>query len=133
MNKVKQLLIVAALEYGFRPTVAILDDLSFYLWMCELQKWLRETHLVYVVPKPVIGGKNGYDSFPVLGWDFDILANSPGSRNSYYMGYPIGEWFTAILEVDDLVEELDIPENLDYEQSMAYNLYHVISHRLKNN
>lgn len=30
-------------------------DLSYYLWMCELQKWLRDVHKVIVTVDPIVG------------------------------------------------------------------------------
>jgi hypothetical protein len=61
-------------------------------------RWFEEKYKIYVCLKPVLGSKNGYDSFPILGWDFDIFSTNTDTDNSYYMGYPIGEWFTATLD-----------------------------------
>jgi hypothetical protein len=61
-------------------------------------KWLENKYNIYGIPKPILGSKNGYDSFPILGWDFDSFMTNLATENSYYMGYPIGEWFTATLE-----------------------------------
>jgi len=61
-------------------------------------KWLENKYNIYGIPKPILGSKNGYDSFPILGWDFDSFMTNLDTDNSYYMGYPIGEWFTATLE-----------------------------------
>jgi hypothetical protein len=56
--------------------------------------------------KPILGSKNGYDSFPMLGWDYDIFVTNRETKNSYYMGYPVGEWFTATLDNFDEGETL---------------------------
>jgi hypothetical protein len=61
-------------------------------------KWLENKYNIYGIPKPILGSKNGYDSFPILGWDFDSFMTNLATENSYYMGYPIGEWFTATME-----------------------------------
>ncbi len=68
--------------------------------------FLREKYNIYHVPKPVLGSKNGYDSFPIIGWDFDVFI-SHKDYNSHYMGYPIGEWFTATLDNFDPGETLE--------------------------
>lgn len=60
--------------------------------------WFEENYKMHAIPKPIIGSKNGYDSFPILGWDYDIITLNVGATNSYYMGYPITEWFTATLD-----------------------------------
>ena len=87
-----------------------------------LQRWLREVHNIQVVMKPVLGSKNGYDSYPMIGWDFDIIKLNKNSNNSYYMGYPIGDWFTGIVEDDETLEELGINPNLSYEESLEIGL-----------
>ncbi len=87
---------------GFEQTVsAILYKQAFI--------FLKEKYNIYHVPKPVLGSKNGYDSFPIIGWDFDVFI-SHKDYNSFYMGYPIGEWFTATLdrfEPDETLEDLN--------------------------
>lgn len=81
-----------------------------------LQKWLREKHNIFIVNKPILGSKNGYDSFPILGWDYDVF-KSHSEYNSYYMGYPIGDWFTATLDrfdPGDTLEDLNVfPKTYD--------------------
>lgn len=74
-------------------------------------RFLRDKYNIYHVIKPVIGSKNGYDSFPILGWDYDIFITNKETKNSYYMGYPIGEWFTATLDrfdEDETLEDLNV-------------------------
>ena len=56
--------------------------------------------------RPILGSKNGYDSFPILGWDYDIFITNKDTWNSFYMGYPVGEWFTATLDNFDEGETL---------------------------
>lgn len=64
----------------------------------EAEEFFSEKHNMYSIPKPILGSKNGYDSFPIIGWDFDIIATLKDSDNSFYMGYPIGDWFTGTLD-----------------------------------
>ena len=80
-------------------------------------KWLRDKYKIYGVLKPIIGSKNGYDSYPILGWDFDIFITNLDKDNSYYMGYPIGEWFTATL---DRLDEGDVLS--DYVDPMTHEV-----------
>jgi hypothetical protein len=89
-----------------------------------LQRWLREVHNIHVVMKPVLGSKNGYDSFPMIGWDFDIIMLNKDSTNSYYMGYPIGDWFTGIVDQDeeDSLEDIGVRPKLKYEDSLELGL-----------
>jgi hypothetical protein len=77
--------------------------------------WLRDKYKIYGVLKPIIGSKNGYDSYPILGWDFDLFITNLDKDNSYYMGYPIGEWFTATL---DRLDEGDVLS--DYVEPMTH-------------
>lgn len=67
----------------------------------ELHFWLIEKYNAYVTICPVCGSKNGYDSYPIIGWRFDALMLNRGFKNSYYMGYPIGDWFTATIDFPD--------------------------------
>ena len=55
--------------------------------------------------------KNGYDSFPIIGWEYDILRTNKDTENSFYMGYPIGYWMTAttdVFEDGDSLEDLGL-------------------------
>jgi hypothetical protein len=67
--------------------------------------FFRDFYNIHHAMKPVLGSKNGYDSFPILGWSFDIF-KSHKETQSYYMGYPIGDWFTG---TEDLTEEGILP------------------------
>jgi hypothetical protein len=69
-------------------------------------RWFREKYNIHYAMKPILGSKNGYDSFPMLGWDYDIFVTNRETKNSYYMGYPVGEWFTATLDNFDEGETL---------------------------
>lgn len=82
----------------------MINESCILVWMCELQKWFREYHNIHIIMKPVLGSKNGYDSYPMLGWDYDIVRLNRDATNSYYMGYPIGDWFTA---TEDRIDEGD--------------------------
>lgn len=70
-------------------------------------EWARETHGIYSVPRPVLGSKNGYDSFPILGWEYDILQTNKDTENSFYMGYPVGAWMSATIDVFEDGDSLD--------------------------
>lgn len=78
----------------------------------QVFEWARKAHNISHAMKPIIGSKNGYDSYPILGWDSDLFILTKGATNSYYMGYPVGEWFTATLdcfdEGDTLEDRIDI-------------------------
>lgn len=46
----KQELIELAIKHKFIPkNLSISWKEDYYLWMCELQQWLREVHNIYVV------------------------------------------------------------------------------------
>jgi len=72
----------------------------------QVFRWFREKYNIHYAMKPILGSKNGYDSFPMLGWDYDIFVTNRETKNSYYMGYPVGEWFTATLDNFDEGETL---------------------------
>ena len=69
-------------------------------------RWFREKYNINYAMRPILGSKNGYDSFPILGWDYDIFITNKDTWNSFYMGYPVGEWFTATLDNFDEGETL---------------------------
>jgi hypothetical protein len=104
---------------------------DFYLWMCELQKWLRVEHKNYIIPKPILGSKNGYDSFPIIGWDYDDLITNINTDNSYWMGYPIGDWFQGCVDKEEIEDGYidDIFEtngDFDYEKAMYKSLLNAL-------
>ena len=93
----------------------VLDNPTF----SQCFRWFREKYNIHYAMKPILGSKNGYDSFPMLGWDYDIFITNKGTQNSYYMGYPVGEWFTATLDMFDegeTLEDLNI-HPLSYEEA----------------
>lgn len=70
--------------------------------------YLNQVHKIYIIPTPITGSKNGYDSFPIIGWNYDILYPQ-NSNNSYYMGYPVLEWFHIDrLEEGETLEEYNV-------------------------
>lgn len=76
-----------------------------------LQKWLRIKHNIHIIIIPVIGSKNGYDSYPIIGWRADIITLNRNSKNSYYMGYPILDYYTAeesAFDDGDTLEDINI-------------------------
>jgi hypothetical protein len=87
----------------------------------QVFEWARKTHNISHSMKPIIGSKNGYDSYPILGWDSDLFILTKGATNSYYMGYPVGEWFTATLDCfddgDTLEDRIDIRT---YDEAESY-------------
>lgn len=61
-------LVSFAKEKGFEPAMFYLnlyESLFYYLWMCELQKWLRENHGIHINVDFGIGW--GHQLIPV-GW-----------------------------------------------------------------
>ena len=56
-----------------------------------IETWMNSIN-VYLIPNPILGSKNGYDSFPIIGWRYDILSTNKNTTNSFYMGYPIQDW-----------------------------------------
>lgn len=101
---------LSPLEYTTRPTQSV------------LQTWLRDNYQIHVIMKPVLGSKNGYDSYPLIGWNYDIIMNNKEINNSYYMGYPIGEWFTAVIDnEDETLENIRVFEK--YENALEDGLF----------
>lgn len=91
--------------------------------------WIREKYKIYGIMKPILGSKNGYDSFPILGWDSDIFVANLDTDNSYYMGYPIREWFTAtsdLFENGETLSDYGI-EPMSYEKAEITCLEKLIS------
>jgi hypothetical protein len=66
-----------------------------------LVDWLEIEHNIHIVPTPNIGNKNGYDSFPIVGWKSDVLIPNLDNKEAYYMGYPVLVWST----LEDLKDE----------------------------
>lgn len=98
-----------------------------------LQKYLREAHNINVLPCPVLGKKNGYDSYPFIGWRYDILLLNKGTKNSYFMGYPILEWFAAeSLEEDETLKDLNIDRFDTFEEALEEGLYEALL-KIENN
>ena len=62
----KQKLIALATQKGFDSEVYDANDeaypligLHYYLWLCELQKHLRDEHNIYIIP-PMKFGESGF-------------------------------------------------------------------------
>lgn len=73
-----------------------------------IEEWLNRQGY-HFIPSPILGSKNGYDSFPLIGWRTDLIMTNKETVNSYYMGYPIGEWFVAdSLEQGETLDDLNI-------------------------
>jgi hypothetical protein len=100
----------------------------YYLWLCELQKWLRDTHHIYLIEKPITGSKNGYDSYPIIGWDYDLIMLNKNSKNSFYMGYPILDWFTGIMEKDETLEDYNIALKKTVEDAIEEGLKQALTY-----
>lgn len=86
-----------------------------------IEQWMNSLN-AYLIPSPVLGPKNGYDSFPILGWRYDIIMTNKGNENSFYMGYPIQDWFVQeSLESGETFSDINIKisENLDEAKKSA--------------
>ncbi len=66
----KQELIKLATDKGFTSKIIgkSVDNKSiekdfYYLWMCELQKWLRDTHNIDIIIKPWTGDNIGEKNY----------------------------------------------------------------------
>jgi len=93
-------------------------------------RWFREKYNIHHSMRPVVGSKNGYDSYPILGWESDIFATNQGTQNSYYMGYPVCEWFTATLDnfdEGDTLKDLNL-DPLKYEEAELKCLKNIIKY-----
>jgi len=65
-------LYILSTNLGFIPqNISISWKTDSYLWMCELQKWLRENHNIIVMVEPY---SNGSSSCRFI-WDRFILNN----------------------------------------------------------
>jgi len=69
-----------------------IDDLNELVVLSLIEQWLN-INRIYLIPCPVVGKKNGNDSYPIIGWRYDTLFTSKNKKNCYYMGYPVREWF----------------------------------------
>ena len=70
-------------------------------------EWFIDKYNIHHALKPVIGSKCNYDSYPILGWDFDLFISNKNSDKCFYMGHLIGEWFTATLDRFDEGDSLE--------------------------
>ena len=117
--KTIRLSIFQNLKTDYLPDIHHLDVTCDAPLFQQAFRFFREKYNIHYAMKPILGSKNGYDSFPILGWDYDIFITNKGTQNSYYMGYPVGEWFTATLDMFDeseTLEDLDI-HPLTYEEA----------------
>lgn len=79
-----------------------------------IEMWLNSMN-TYLIPNPILGPKNGYDSFPIIGWRYDLLSTNKNTMNSFYMGYPVQDWFVyENLEKGEVFSDINIEvsENL---------------------
>lgn len=86
----KEELVTLSREKGFmsRDNLTTVNDEYCYLWMCELQKWLREKHNLHICIEPK--------------WSYEDLPDRYSQPKEYY-GYVVGD--------DDFNEDeqVDIP------------------------
>jgi len=87
-------LLKLANEAGFKSNVfsdaEITSDLNFYLWMCELQKWLRDEHQMHAHTDAAIGLNDFFacvDAITING--FDTLYMDDGGHDSYEEGLKV--------------------------------------------
>ena len=86
-----------------------------------IETWMNSIN-VYLIPNPILGSKNGYDSFPIIGWRYDILSTNKNTTNSFYMGYPIQDWYVfESLEKGETFSDIniEISENLKLAKESA--------------
>jgi hypothetical protein len=94
-----------ALKLGY-PGVPNFTDPPYYEKILE---WIEDEYNIYGVLTPRLGSKNGYDSFPLLGWRLECLYSlevENKNYNSFYLGY-------NILEYVEFTKE-DLKENLEW-------------------
>lgn len=90
-----------------------------------LTKWLGDNHNIHVIPKPIFGSKCDYDSYPLIGWDADVISLNKNSTNCYYLGYPILDWYTATkdrLDEGDTLEDIHVIPNENKELAIEKGL-----------
>jgi hypothetical protein len=80
----KEQLIKLSKQKGFlsEDNLVTVNDDYFYLWMCELQKWLREEHGIDVYCMPV-----GDDSYK---WYNNIESHNPVFTGTYEEALEVG-------------------------------------------
>ncbi len=93
----------------------------------DLLDWFRNIHKIHVIPMPITGSKNGYDSYPIIGWCCEILIPYE-NVNSYYMGYPVLDWFVMSRieegeKLEDYVSKFDT-----YEEALEDGLQTAFKH-----
>lgn len=109
------------------------NDLIMYTL---IEEWFN-TKGYYFIPSPITGSKNGYDSFPIIGWRTDILIPARNNVNSYYMGYPVLDWFIMDdLEEGETIEDHNVDKSNTIKESKikaykdANEIYNGIHKRL---
>lgn len=105
-----------ALKLGY-PGVPNFTNLPYYE---EILEWIEGTYYIYGILTPRLGSKNGYDSFPVLGWRLECLYSlemGNSQFNSFYLGYHVLEYVEFTKE--DLKECLeDSFKDADYRETI---------------
>jgi len=95
-------------DFKYSYNMSNFNELDEYLQMCRIEEFLNKNR-IYLIPNPITGTKNGYDSFPIVGWRHDVLISSKLDYNSYYLGYPYGEFYTMDdLEKGETLEDINI-------------------------
>jgi hypothetical protein len=102
--------------------------------LSELQTYLRDNYGLIAIVKPMLGKKNGYDSFPIEFWSYDTLINNryDTHKNSYYVNFSKFVTFVSeaesMLEADEELSDIEIYKFDTYEDALAQALTHLIIH-----
>lgn len=95
-------------DFKYSYNMSNFNELDKYLQMSRIEEFLNKNR-IYLIANPITGTKNGYDSFPIVGWRHDVLISSKVDNNSYYLGYPFGEFYTMDdLEKGETLEDINI-------------------------
>lgn len=108
----------------------LVNETCIYLLLEEINQWIRNKKKIYVIISPIVGSKNYYDSFPIIGWQYDSLETNKGTDNSYYMGYPVLQWFTAeesCFDPGETLEDINIEKFDTYEEALENGLYNSLN------
>jgi hypothetical protein len=100
--------------------------------LSEIQYYLRDKYGLIATVKPILGKKNGYDSFPIEFWSYDTLILNNNTSNSYYVNFSKFVTFLSdaesMLYEDEELSDIEIYTFDTYEQALAQALTHLIIH-----
>lgn len=79
-----------AKELGFEWDNILINNIKYNNPTREqLSSWLREVHNLNIFISPVLGQKNGYDSAPMIGYQYDIFKADVNKPNKIELTYPV--------------------------------------------